>query len=651
MDIRVIIQTLRRGAYIETGPYFVDGDPDTYNITARIPQGAISDVRDTMEESRFAFCAEDLSIKSISNADGFFEDIVFGVEKTFYGFAVEVSLDGATVFEGLCRFADIAFNDLAPKTVDITFYSWLKALRDESISNFEPELSGELTLDKLEDEMWGDTGALRLPWLNRNIIYDLTGLTELEMTGYALGDRDAQDKDLPFIRPVDEFRHIWQNPYNKRLYGLKYGTLTSRDRETHVSVFRLYSGREELIVSAPIVNTGERFADIDTAYFVAASSDNVGVFVEANVTGNDGRVSHRRRVISIYDRASSTRAIIETVKPGYKLWLTSSRAVTEFDHRVISDGTYAYTVEHSGRSAIITKYRLSGGSPRAIGTYTASGVYNEFAVYAPHENIIAWYDSPVGRWHWIDWTAFGDFAGTVHTGDRIPTPTTYKTGDYDYGSGTIESGLLGPIPTAYETEEFNGKYTFWCEKYTYTDSELGDFYQRFYYSNDPVFATLGSLTYDGEHSYESIIKDIALLFNAVCFVRDRTVYILSRGKFLETHNISRDIIAREKYNRVLIDHGKNEPVIKAEGGGLSDNADNPYDTSTVLGALRVLYRDVLIGRFTRRVIVLPLEVGTEINLGDKVVIVGGDYNGVVVARAMKIGNTGRMVELTLESEA
>ena len=624
MDIRVKIQPIKS---IPT--------PFSYplvDVTDRLTPSSLRNIEERVEQGRFASCANDLDFEFV-NFDGYFDE---ANANNFPGYCLRVYIDGEEQYRGDAYFQDISFERGRDKTVKIRSYTWLKRLRETNLDS--PTFFGNV--DDILADLWVEIN----PAVNLSPPFD--GI-EYELEGIELTEANLL---------IGSFADLWWDSRTQSWWGVRYSTRRDgTDGVLDVDLFKIYSRTNRVLVASWSIshseydllgNALEPQLSLSSASFVRSviSTDYIAVY---SVLGFGTTVANRRykRTITVIYISGSmildsdiSDVEIGSATPVENVLLLEDGTLREFMMPVWSDGKYYYLAEHDSASPddITLKRYTSAGV--YLAEYTLAGVHLAAtdsawrSIHTPSENLIIWRQAvplPLSGvsapWHWIK------VNGTTHVIDSS------GIGDvYDWAAG-ISPTLTNHFPIGYTDGDNTGKYSYW--------KRGGQ-----WWTNDVRFTFTIQLNYDGDVSIEQILLDICQLCNGYLYVYNGTIYLYSRGFGRSEHIISEAWINSERYPVELIDSTRSEPVLSIKSSGFTDNSEDPYDNTTVLGVLRRYYRDELQKRWNRKRLTIPTQVALAMHLGDFVTITETAEKGVILLRDLGLERGNRLSELEIEYE-
>ena len=634
-------------------PYLGSLPSTSLDITERVDIKGLDKYSEQMENNRFGWDASDVTLK-IHNFDDLFTPGTFKIDTTDFievydyytsahtphpaidyvsGWLVKVFWEDSEVFRGVAVGLNNAkFDGTYPKMVDVHFYSYIDVIRnatavmDEDGNVSDGSYNAPMSLAQFQDEvgLLVDYNGGYVDWRSRETIdlsFDMSGIAEFD---YTIKFSDTK------------FYDIWQNPIDKRVFALYAG-----DGVT-VNVGEVRANSLELMFSFDYYSGATRFIR-----FIRANvcSETFGIIrrnserhKEMWTFDYDGTEYYNDRITN-WNMIGATPLYYETYVYQYYVGYANVSgdltpvvfyfaASDTYNSRIESDGHSLYRCYDDGDNKI-DKYSipLSGVS---IATFVSSYILNSprpvdwTHIYITGTDIITYRANYGGR-IFLYKILYGA-AGAIQAKESVLSSLFPLAG-----------AVYRVYPTYYGTFDDSGRGEMY--KTDVTSNEISETFSV----NDPLFVALSSMFYDSP-TIEDILSDIAQFFNAVLFTRENIIYLVQKDTYMDSHTISTSWMGDKTYSKSIIDDRKTTPKISLKAKGALDSNDK-YDTNTVVGNLRVFYRDQLQDIFRVVTCVIPTVKALEYKIGDEITIHETGESGVLIKRDMGFSPNGRMTEL------
>ncbi len=589
-------------------------------ITPRIALDSLESLEEVIEQGRFAFCSNDITISKVNNYDGYFDYFTnkYKTHGTFYGITVEVYWNSEKIYQGYVRsLNDLEFDD-ENKVVNIHCYSWQKRFADCVIDGFTARGNIDDILHKLEGYI---TDALPQYPPFEGYRTDMVGLTlagaNISMgTGYDVWWDGRSETwwllEAPFIESGGEISFKISKVYTRT------NRIIFKDFVVDMNVRNVLGLRAEVSnFDAHFCRAilGENYIAIWFRFYA-----NLGWHSEVCVLNIDGATDAIE-----YDGDTNENG-------WFKCLIKADGTVRPFSEYVWADFDSYYTASPIAgtHNILLKRYAPSGAS---MSNYTLSSPFYVFggssiepalSIFTANRGLILWVeDSPLSNapWHWILISGGGYTEGIADSPDWSLLTTFEKP----------QNGRLYPV--GYLDER--GVYSYWDRGFNL-------------YTNDTRFTFSIEVSYDGEVTAEDILCDLCQLCNGVLYVTPDGYYnLFDRGQPQNNHAVSLSWVNRKGRGRSYDDLRLEEPSLQIKTA-LTDNPDDPYDTTTVLGILRTYYRDEVQEVWERWLVEIPLEVGKSWPLGDSITETETGLKGMIIARRLNFRSGERMIEFKLE---
>jgi len=611
--LKVYIQKNQR-SWKDTDPV-----PSLIEITDRIPRNALTELSEKMEQGRFSFCANDISIDGIANSDGFMSSVS---EYMTYGFFVYIRYDGNEVYRGYVNFQDVSFSDARPRTFSLHSYNWLSLLKDHTLAGFMPS-AYTLTAfrEAVQYALVFPPPPFR-PYFDSRVEFDVDGLSGLSFKAN-LGWYDENTEEIPAHRDVEQLHDIWQNPRTKRIYGLR---LDNADLTKAVVVELLCNSMVEVFrLDVTTIGESYRFKGIP----------NHLRFIRSNMTDD---------VIGIKGWCVSSivpdRRIIATMRTDGRMlgFTTSASDIDESHYLVKPDGMMGYYTH----SVISDGYVVAAILPLTSGQFQLgyhAGLTNTIvewstnvpaaskaAISMPDRDTVVFFEALGGRWKW-----FSRGSSVINTGAMLP--------DADAGAE-----ITRIWPSGQDNPDYTGQYCYWVQY----DSDVYEVYQG--RTNDPFFLVFSGLRYDDKVSLMDILLDFAQAFNCYLFTHNGVLYLKNREKYAAVFGFSTDYISTDNYERRFSDESSQDVYLSFTSKYFTDTdikLQVPSEPHNFTGILSNYYRNTYSARWAKRSLAVPLPAGFQCNLGDKIEVTETGEKGIVIERRLDFDKG--TAEFTMES--
>ena len=686
----MITVKLQQNLFPELSAYMVD-------ITERIAKKEITALEERIENDRFSFRANDIDIKGINNSDGFIE-VAFSVTQltdvqeiatygdeyyynypkygyTFRGAIVYIYWKGIEFYRGYSRPDDISISPVNPKTVDIRSFNWLKRLEEFELDNFDGKADVNLLLEQIEETFTTDFS--RLQPMFSTIHKDLDPL-EFDATvemgtldripdkvlseSYEVFSEEGSDlvssiKDLA----KTQYQDIWVDPRTNRAYGVRF----SNDRR-NIELYRIRGQYEYLLKSWRFARSDSDFTYIADAkpkskiHFIRSIIDdhdsNIAIVVNAEVTAltDEFPLIAIEQYVEFYilderlDRMYRERGAsdIDTVRHNI---LVLNNSILEKSYPIICDGDSYYELIILDGSTVINQYSRHG---ILTGVGGVVGSFENINFNAPTKNRVVFYRTLASTETWKILN-FDTFTPVYSEGALLPTALT---------SNADSNELMTVYPIGYVDDAYNGKYAYFLVEQEYSldfilDLPLideTDIEYKFIFNswqiNDMIWVALSSIYYDSTVSLMEILLDLCQVTNGVVSTSDGILNIYSRLKYVETHTLSQDYMKRNNYSYNLNNTDNDRIKLSFATECLQNPPEIKFSNKVFTDLLKKYYNKEYTKLFKVWTLEIPLEIGLNINLSDKIIIQEtGDF-GVVIEKETSFQSGERMVKLTVEFE-
>ena len=636
-------------ASIFRGGYYAN-IPTPLDITDRISINQLDKFRERIEATRFGWETADVKVE-INNYDDLIEagsfkintiefqdaydyftgiNAVYGVAfNNVFGWLVYIYYNDIELFRGcITDIGMLEFDNIHPKRVTFTAYSFHELIRRQKIdfdlrgNVSDGSYSAPLSTDRLESD-------LKTLLINNLGYVDWDGHFQLSAEFDLSGILDF-DYSIKFSET--EFYDMWQNPIDQRVF-----CITKEADDIIISEVR--ANKLEKMFSLP-VSGGEHFIR-----FVRANlcSETIAFTRRVNAVENfqtwiysyDGtryEYYSRREGVRVgtsdvhfqnlvyHNYVKYTPVVINPITGETAIlprlgWLDVDR----FLYKIESDGQYLYRCYNDGYAVNVDRYNSNAV---LLGSEVVNAV-NWTHVFVTGLNVLSYRRNHRGSIRYFS---------------------------QEYGSGIEYEGVVSIIETI--NIDFPLGSTFRVYPTYYNDDDIsvkGEFYieealrKANFYTNDALFIALSSMVYD-KPTFEDIFSDIAQFFNAILFIRGKTIYITQFDRYRDSYTISENWFSLEDYKTKAKDDRNTVPKIKINGQGAS-GGDGDYDLDSIEGNLRAFYRDELQGLFLEVQCIIPTILSLNYKLGDELILNGRSY--MLIERELGFSPSGKMTKLTL----
>ncbi|MFP4460114.1 MAG: hypothetical protein ACLFSQ_11065 [Candidatus Zixiibacteriota bacterium] len=564
---------------------------ETIDITGRIHKDSLSAISQRLEVGRFAFFADDISIKA-TNHDGFFDFLsrADGAD----GICITISYNDIELFRGDAFRYEPVYDDSKPKIVKIILRNNLARTNRAKLANDITIKGGMHSLHEIMQALLEQLNSKYQPGLSGIFFDDDIALSPFEM-------------NMKIEQQIEDFIYDYRSGQYYAIYCRYDGDVEPYGRILY-SIWEINSQ-----TSADYIRNIFVMPESPTEPVPSWRSPNAK-FIRANLCAGHMAIFHLGRVI-IAELDGSFRSVEYPDFPDdahNRILIRSDGSYSLFDDPVHADGRYYY-LEKASDSGRKTLEKYAPSSDRLLGSIDLP-VSEDDSIFLLGEEKVGYYLS--GNLHVVDFDGIEELEAEVpeleSSGNPIPV---YQ------GRGDIVYYYLG-------------------------------FREQFWFTTDSAYFMINNIRYPAGTSLFDMLSDLAQLVDGCIYARFGEIFLMPRSGFIREHRISSDYISEELYERSFVNIAFEMPSISLSAIGMSDDSENPFGEHTVMGAIRRYYRQHYSSPRRRRVFMLPFQKAIEINIGDRLIISDeeGEQTGLVIERELYTGDDGALSRIIIEGD-